>query len=62
MVCESQYNGWFHTIDLAHDPTPLLEANSEEFKKLIKRKIDTLLLISILLFYQVRLLLIRALR
>ena len=38
MVCESQYNGWFHTIDLAHDPTPLLEANSEEFKKLIKRK------------------------
>ena len=32
MVCESQYNGWFHTIDLAHDPTPLLEANSEVFK------------------------------
>ena len=25
MVCESQYNGWFHTIDLAHDPTPLLK-------------------------------------
>ena len=41
MVYESQYNGWFHTIDLAHDPTPLLEANSEEFKKLIKKKIDT---------------------
>ena len=38
MVCESQYNGWFHTIDLAHDPEPLLEANSEEFKKLIKKK------------------------
>jgi len=38
MVCESQYSGWFHTIDLAHDPDPLLEANLEEFKKLIKRK------------------------
>jgi len=38
MVCESQYNGWFHTIDLAHDPDPLIEANAEEFKKLIKRK------------------------
>ena len=38
MVCESQYSGWFHTIDLAHDPDPLLEANIEEFKKLIKRK------------------------
>ena len=38
MVCESQYSGWFHTIDLAHDPDPLLEANAEEFKKLIKRK------------------------
>ena len=38
MVCESQYNGWFHTIDLAHDPDPLLEANIEEFKKLIKKK------------------------
>ena len=38
MVCESQYAGWFHTIDLAHDPDPLLEANAEEFKKLIKRK------------------------
>ena len=38
MVCESQYSGWFHTIDLAHDPDPLLEANLDEFKKLIKRK------------------------
>jgi exodeoxyribonuclease-1 len=38
MVCESQYSGWFHTIDLAHDPNPLLEANIEEFKKLIKKK------------------------
>jgi len=38
MVCESQYSGWFHTIDLAHDPDPLLEANIEEFKKLIKKK------------------------
>ncbi len=38
MVCESQYSGWFHTIDLAHDPDPLLEANAEEFKKLIKKK------------------------
>ena len=38
MVCESQYSGWFHTIDLAHDPDPLLEANVEEFKKLIKKK------------------------
>ena len=38
MVCESQYSGWFHTIDLVHDPDPLLEANLEEFKKLIKKK------------------------
>ena len=38
MVCESQYSGWFHTIDLAHDPDPLIEANQEEFKKLIKKK------------------------
>ena len=38
MVCESQYSGWFHTIDLAHDPDPLLESNLEEFKKLIKKK------------------------
>ena len=38
MVCESQYKGWFHTLDLQHDPDPLLEANNDEFKKLIKRK------------------------
>ena len=38
MVCESQYQGWFHTIDLQHDPDPLLAASNEEFKKLIKRK------------------------
>jgi len=37
-VCESQYSGWYHTVDLAHDPEPLLEANTEEFKKLIKKK------------------------
>ena len=38
MVCESQYSGWFHTIDLAHDPEPFIECNAEEFKKLIKKK------------------------
>ncbi len=38
MVCESQYKGWFHTIDLQHDPEPLLAANNEEFVKLIKKK------------------------
>ena len=38
MVCESQYQGWFHTIDLQHDPDPLLAASNEEFKKLIKKK------------------------
>jgi exonuclease I len=38
MVCESRYKGWYHTIDLKHDPEPLLEANIEEFKKLIKKK------------------------
>ena len=38
MVCESQYKGWFHTIDLQHDPDPLLAASNEEFKKLIKKK------------------------
>jgi len=38
MVCESQYKGWYHTFDLKHDPEPLLEANIEEFKKLIKKK------------------------
>ena len=31
MVCESRYSGWFNTINLAYDPTPLLEANNEEF-------------------------------
>ncbi len=39
MVCESRYSGWFNTINLANDPTPLLEANNEEFKTLIKKKI-----------------------
>ena len=38
MVCESRYSGWFNTINLAYDPTPLLEANNEEFKILIKKK------------------------
>tara|TARA_Y100000590_G_scaffold104814_1_gene119233 strand:- start:2086 stop:3600 length:1515 start_codon:yes stop_codon:yes gene_type:complete len=38
MVCESQYKGWYHTIDLKHDPQPLIESNLEEFKKLIKKK------------------------
>ena len=38
MVCESKYKGWYHTIDLKHDPKPLLESNIEEFKKLIKGK------------------------
>ena len=38
MVCESRYSGWFNTINLANDPTPLLEANNEEFKTLIKKK------------------------
>ena len=38
MVCESQYKGWFNTIDLQHDPDPLLAATNDEFKKLIKRK------------------------
>ena len=38
MVCESRYSGWFNTINLAYDPTPLLEANNEEFKTLIKKK------------------------
>ena len=40
MVCESQYRGWYHTIDLKHDPEPLLEANLEDFKKLIKKNIE----------------------
>ena len=38
MVCESKYKGWYHTFDLKHDPEPLLEANLEDFKKLIKKK------------------------
>ena len=38
MVCESQYRGWYHTIDLKHDPEPLLDVNIEEFKKLIKKQ------------------------
>ena len=38
MVCESRYKKWYHTINLEHDPNPLLEANLEEFKKLIKKK------------------------
>ena len=38
MVGESLYNGWFHAIDLQHDPKTLLESNNEEFKKLIKKK------------------------
>jgi len=38
MVCESQYRGWYHTIDLKHDPEPLLEGNLEDFKKIIKKK------------------------
>jgi len=38
MVCESRYKKWYHTINLEHDPDPLLKANLEEFKKLIKKK------------------------
>ncbi len=38
MVCESQYRGWYHTIDLKHDPEPLIEASAEQFKQLIKKK------------------------
>ena len=53
-----QYSGWFHTIDLSHDPEPLIECNSEEFKKLIKKRIDTLYVTSILFYYLVKLLLI----
>ena len=37
MVCESQYSGWFHTIDLAHDPDHTIEANAEEFKNIKKK-------------------------
>ena len=38
IVCESSYSGWFNAINLAYDPIPLLEANIEEFKTLIKKK------------------------
>ena len=38
MVCESSYSGWFNAFNLAYDPKPLLEANIEEFKSLIKKK------------------------
>ena len=38
MVCESSYSGWFNAFNLAYDPKPLLEANIEEFKTLIKKK------------------------
>ena len=37
-VCESTYSGWYIAFNLAHDPEPLLNANQEEFKKLIKKK------------------------
>ena len=38
VVCESSYSGWFNAFNLAYDPKPLLEANNEEFKSLIKKK------------------------
>jgi len=38
IVCESSYSGWFNAFNLAYDPEPLLEANIEEFKTLIKKK------------------------
>ena len=38
IVCESSYSGWYNAFNLAFDPKPLLEANVEEFKKLIKKK------------------------
>ncbi len=56
MVCESRYSGWFNTINLANDPTPLLEANNEEFKTLIKKRTGMLFLISTPYFYQANLL------
>ena len=37
-VCESSYSGWFNAFNLAFDPKPLLDANLEEFKTLIKKK------------------------
>ncbi len=39
MVCESHmYKGMYHTLKLSTDPTPLLEANNEEFKILLAKK------------------------
>ena len=38
MVCDSSYSVWFNAFNLAYDPKPLLEANIEEFKTLIKKK------------------------
>jgi len=38
MVSESSYSGWYNSFNLAYDPTPLLEANLDEFKTLIKKK------------------------
>ena len=38
VVGESSYSGWYNAFNLAYDPQPLLEANIEEFKKLIKKK------------------------
>tara|TARA_Y100001970_G_C14247195_1_gene869127 strand:- start:185 stop:1714 length:1530 start_codon:yes stop_codon:yes gene_type:complete len=38
VVCESSYSGWYNAFNLAYDPQPLLDANVEEFKKLIKKK------------------------
>ena len=38
VVCESSYSGWYNAFNLAYDPQPLLEANIEEFKTLIKKK------------------------
>ena len=38
VVCESSYSGWYNAFNLAYDPKPLLDANIEEFKTLIKKK------------------------
>jgi len=39
LVCEdSQWNGYFHTIDLKYDPDPFLNASLDDLKKLIERK------------------------
>ena len=32
MVGESLYNGWFHAIDLQHDPKTLLESTTKNSK------------------------------